>query len=612
MPGIAGILAKSPRVEVSRMVAQSVAALHHDAEADFGQVDFPDLGLAVGWSVPRGAYAGCLPIWNEARNVCLVFHGEHFGDVADRSSRPAATAQSEARGLMERLESSEAGFLASLNGAFNGLIVDLRAARPRITLFNDRFGLGRLYWHEDANGFYFATEAKALLRILPHLRALDPQALAEWFACGCTLENRSLFAGVSLLPPGSAWQLAPAGPVVRTAYFEPREWEASEPMAADAYQERFSELFTQIVPPYAAGRRPAALSVTGGVDSRMVMASLRPAPGTLPCYTFGGLMRECADVRIGRQVAAATGQSHQVIPVTEAFFGRFSELAARCVYLTDGVMDASGAVSLFLNAAARALAPVRLTGNFGGEILRSMLAIKASRGDPSLFAGGFDSFLEQVPATVARVREGHPLTAIAFRQVPWLHFAMHAVESSQVTVRTPFLDNRLIALAYRAPVSFRLNKNPAFRYIADTDPRLIRIPTDRGTLWSPDTPAEAKRSRWRWLREEFLPKAEYAYDYGMPRWLVRVDRALAPLHLEKLFLGHQKFAHHRLWYRHRLAGQIREILLDHESLNRPHLNPRRVTALVEAHLAGRENHTLALHKLLGYELIHRTLLAPTP
>ena len=44
---------------------------------------------------------------------------------------------------------------------------------------------------------------------------------------------------------------------------------------------------------------------------------------------------------------------------------------------------------------------------------------------------------------------------------------------------------------------------------------------------------------------EFMAKAEYAYDYGMPQWLVRADRRLSALHLEKLFLI-TKFCHFRI------------------------------------------------------------------
>ncbi len=47
------------------------------------------------------------------------------------------------------------------------------------------------------------------------------------------------------------------------------------------------------------------MSLTGGLDTRMIMAWHKAAPGSLPCYTFGGKYRECRDVIVARQVADA-------------------------------------------------------------------------------------------------------------------------------------------------------------------------------------------------------------------------------------------------------------------------------------------------------------------
>jgi asparagine synthase (glutamine-hydrolysing) len=94
----------------------------------------------------------------------------------------------------------------------------------------------------------------------------------------------------------------------------------------------------------------------------------------------------------------------------------------------------------------------------------------------------------------------------------------------------------------------------------------------------------------------------------MPHWVARIDRALSPLRLERLFLGRHKFYHFRIWYRDALSAYIREMLLDSRTLSRPYLERRRVEALVRAHLTGRQNHTVPIHKLLTLELLHRLLL----
>ena len=109
---------------------------------------------------------------------------------------------------------------------------------------------------------------------------------------------------------------------------------------------------------------------------------------------------------------------------------------------------------------------------------------------------------------------------------------------------------------------------------------------------------------------EFTFKAEYAYDYGMPQWVSRVDHYLSPLHLERLFLGRHKLLHFRVWYRDSLSDYVRQMLLDPKTLSRPYLERKGVEAVVRGHLGGGLNHTTEIHKLLTLELLHRLFLDP--
>jgi asparagine synthase (glutamine-hydrolysing) len=82
----------------------------------------------------------------------------------------------------------------------------------------------------------------------------------------------------------------------------------------------------------------------------------------------------------------------------------------------------------------------------------------------------------------------------------------------------------------------------------------------------------------------------------------------APLHFERLFLGRHKFYHFRIWYRDKLSGYLKDVLLDGRSLARSHVRGKALEGLVNRHVTGRANHTLELHQLLSLELIHRQLL----
>jgi asparagine synthase (glutamine-hydrolysing) len=590
MQVIAGFL--SPTAPERRDVLEHMLeGMRRERDVTAGAHDEPEIGLALGWIRREGDRCGTLPVWNEQRNIYLVFCGEHFSD-----------AEEDAVGLIRLYEEMGPAFLAKLNGIFSGVLVDCR--KKKAILFNDRFGLGRIYCHEGPEGFYFASEAKALLQVCPELRELDAKALGEFFTCGCALQNRSLFRGVTLLPGASVWTCQSRQPVRKECYFRKEEWEKQSRLSGTSYYEKLSEIFVRILPRYFRGPERVGLSLTGGLDSRMIIAAASPAPGSLPCHTFGGSYRECADVQLARRIARMCSQPHEVIPVTSKFFSQFPDLARRSILDSDGAMDVTGAVELFVNQAVRGSVGVRMTGSYGSEILRSQVALKPYPLPEALFSGDFAPHLRNATLTYAREEGDHRLSFIAFKQVPWHHYARRAIEQSQLPTRSPFLDNELVALAYRAPLALSINSMLAHQFVADRHAGLAGIPTDRGVAGIP----QPGRHRIGRFCQEFLPRLEYMYDYGMPQWLARIDHLARPLHAERFFLGYQKFAHFRPWYRDELAPWVLEVLLDPATLARPHLNGRRVEQIVKAHVQGRENHTREIHKLLTGELIQRELI----
>jgi len=54
------------------------------------------------------------------------------------------------------------------------------------------------------------------------------------------------------------------------------------------FYDHLNETFARILPKYLGGANSVAMSLTGGLDGRMIMAWANPTPGALPCYTFGG------------------------------------------------------------------------------------------------------------------------------------------------------------------------------------------------------------------------------------------------------------------------------------------------------------------------------------
>ena len=604
MPGLVGLITGMPRLRAETELLRMVNALRHEAGYVTGTWIDETLGLYLGWTAHRGSFADCMPLENERQNLVLAFSGEEYPDpgTVQRLKEKGHAAGAGGAAYLVHVAEEETDFPRRLNGRFHGVLAN--RTDGTVTLFNDRYGMNRVYYHEAKEAFYFAAEAKAILAVRPELRSVQPESLAEIISCGCVLENRSVFKDIHLLPPASTWVFRRRAIAQKGCYFDPVQWEEQPALDAEAFYAQLREVFSTNLPRYFSGPQRIGMSLTGGLDTRMILSWRHPAPGSLPCYSFGGMYRDSQDVQVGRRVAGACGQEYEVIRVDSDFIRQFPRYCERTVYLTDGCVDVKQSADLYVNERAAEIAPVRMTGNYGGEVLRRVRAFKPADPVPGLFHPDLSHPLERAGETYRRIAHGHPVSFAVFRQAPWHHFNLLGLEQSQLSHRSPFLDNEVVRTAFRAPSAALASDAVSLRLIADGNPGLRRIRTDRGIGGS--LPAWAAAIERACLNLTF--KAEYACDMGMPRRLARFDSTVARLCMERLFLGRHKFCHYRVWYRDSLASYIREMLLDARSLSRPYLQRGTVERLVREHLNENRNHTAAIHKLLTLEHLHRLFI----
>lgn len=601
MPGLVGIITKRPKEVAENELRQMLGTMLHETFYTSGIWSDSSLGVYVGWVARRGAFAAEMPVRNEQENITLVFSGEEFpkaGTIDMLRASGHVIAGKGASYLVHRYE-EESTFPKELNGRFHGLVGD--SARGTALLFNDRFGLQRLYCHEADDAFYFAAEAKAILKVRPELRSIDPRGLGEFVACGCVLENRTLFRGVYLLPPGSAWNFRNGVLETKNSYFDPKEWEQQDALDPEEYYRQLKSSFVGNLPRYFNGSERVGMSLTGGLDTRMIMAWHKPEPNSLPCYTWGSTYRDHEDVKLARRVTKICQQPHHVITAGSEFLSQFAHYAERSIFLTDACVDLSRSPDLYVQEKVREIAPVRMVGTYGSEILLQAVMFKAVA--PT--AGLFEPLRDEIGAgirTYRVARQVHPISFVAFRQSPWHHYGILGLEQTQVGIRSPFLDNDVVKTAYRAPGpdTLRANEKVRARLIREGNPALANLRTDRGS--------GGLNSALTHLYLEFFFKAEYAYDMGMPRWMARIDHLFAPFHLERIWLGRHKPFHFRVWYRDHLNDYVRQMLLDDRALSRPYVNRAGVERIVKGHLRGDENHTDELHRLLALELAHRIFI----
>jgi asparagine synthase (glutamine-hydrolysing) len=604
MPGIAGIITAMPREWAEPQLHKMLEVLRHESFYVTGTWMDERNGVYSGWSVQKNSFSDPMPVRNENGDVVLVFSGEEYPEPGTTSRLKVLGHEFDAEGpsYLAHLYEEDRSFPLNLNGRFHGLVKD--ANRGTVMLFNDRFGMHRLYYHQSKEAFYFAVEAKAILAVRPELRTADPRGLGEYVSCGCVLENRTLFKDIHVLPQGSAWSFQ-AGKIERKdTYFDPQQWEQQIPLEPESYHKELRKAFSENLPRYLNSRQRIGMSLTGGLDTRMVMSWQKRSPGSFPCYTYGGPYRLNRDVIVARKVASVCQQPHEIVAVGKEFLPRFAHYAERTVYLTDACVDVYRSPDLYLSEKARHIAPVRMTGLYGDEVLRHLRAFKPTDPMAGLYSQDFLSNVGSARETYSKVITCNPTSFAVFRQAPWHHFGILALEQTQLAVRTPFLDNDFVRTVFRAPASVTENNDLRLRLIGDGSPALRRIRTDRGFGGNSSYLSSAAARNF----QEFTFKAEYAYDYGMPQWLSQIDHLFSSFHLERLFLGRHKLYHFRVWYRDALSGYIREMLLDSRTLSRPYIVRKGVETVVQGHLSGKRNYTNEIHRLLSLELAHRLFL----
>src|SRR5437588_841551 len=201
MPGIAGIVSKRPTAECQSLVKSMTNSMEYESFYNSGMYSVPELGICASWVAQEGSFGAGQPFFNERTDVVLLFSGECFADPETRTAlqqKRHQVGQASGDWLVHLYEEEGDGFFEKLNGLFSGLLIDKR--QRKAFLFNDRYGVERIYWHESEDGFYFASEAKALLHALPELRAFDEEGVTQFLTFGCTLEQRTLFRGINILP----------------------------------------------------------------------------------------------------------------------------------------------------------------------------------------------------------------------------------------------------------------------------------------------------------------------------------------------------------------------------------------------------------------------------
>ena len=359
------------------------AAMRHRGPDDDGFLvgDGRAPGLALGMrrlsiiDLPGGHQ----PIWNETKDVAVVFNGElyNYRDLRERLAlcghRFATKSDTEI--LVHAWEEWGEDTLDELRGMFAFALLDLRqryATAPILFLARDPLGIKPLYYTQSPDGFAFASEVRALLASGTVPKRLSQDALTAYLLFGSVSEPVTLIDGVFSLPPGHRMLLhvperrrVPRARPWWDPVHSPAARDPSKPQELSSAAKKLRPLLEDAVRAHLIADVPVGLFLSSGLDSGAIAALAAKAQAGIQSFTLTFPGTAFDEAELASVIARHCQTKHTEVPLDGAsVVARLDEAIAA---LDQPTMDAVN--TYFVSWAARKVGlKVALSGLGGDEL----------------------------------------------------------------------------------------------------------------------------------------------------------------------------------------------------------------------------------------------------
>jgi len=339
----------------------------------------PGLALAMRRLSIIDLPGGQQPIWNEARDVAVVFNGElyNYRELRERLTRlgHGFSTQSDTEVLVHGWEEWGEECLTELRGMFAFAIADFRkhyTSGPVLFLARDPLGIKPLYYTQTGEGFAFASEVGALMASGITAKRISQDALTSFLLFGSVSEPVTMYESVFSLPPGHRVLLYV--PDRRRLprphpWWDPRRSTAAKdirrPRNFAAAATALRPLLEDCVRAHLIADVPVGLFLSSGLDSSAIAALAAREHAGIQSFTLAFPGTPFDESALTRIVAERCGTRHTEIPLAgDAIPARLDEALAA---LDQPTMD--GINTYFVSWAARQVGlKVALSGLGGDEL----------------------------------------------------------------------------------------------------------------------------------------------------------------------------------------------------------------------------------------------------
>lgn len=622
MPGLITIIDSRQSTSIDKLSRRMGQAIKHQPEQTIHTWIDEDRGVALG-RVSTGIFnPEPQPIFNEDRTLAIIMEGEIF-DYEDLkndliSKGHLFTINNDPEFVLHLYDEFGEDFVKRLNGFFVAVIWD--RPKQRLIITNDRYGFRPLYWAQVNSRLLICSEIKGILEDRAFRREVNHQGVAEFFGFGHLFGENTLLKNVQLLPSASLWVYQ------NQSFSRKKYWCLDQHMEADTrpqkqYLEEITFLFKRAVQRQLKGDFDIAISLTGGLDSRAIIAAIEPISSRIHSFLHGA--KGCTDEKLAQRVAAdTTGDRHHFYELGSDFLSNFPKYANQTVYLSDGMCKLGLVQVLFSREIVRHYANIEFNAS-GAEISRNWCLtpqILASKNEAELLQSSLGRYRTPVSevnlfnpayyqvikgcATYAlqQILSGPRNDLALVRKANSFGIREHyrklfmqswVLAANYLEYRNPFWDNDYVDLIIKAPISLQIyeeSKIPKF-IIQKNNPALAKIPIEVHDIATHFYESKFYRRAVRHPKQILMHRSKKYFP-----WLGR------------FFSFPQDYINYPMWMRNEIRPFVEEILLDRRTLERGYYNSEYVKQMVVSHMSGKENFASQLSLMLGFELWHRLFL----
>ncbi|MCH4293892.1 asparagine synthase (glutamine-hydrolyzing) [Shewanella sp. 3B26] len=531
---------------------------------------------------------GSQPFYSDDGKVVVVQNGEIFNhiELAEELSNTkfSCKTHSDTEVILNLYLTYGIDFVSRLNGMFAIAIYDARI--DELFIIRDRVGEKPLYYYQDADDFIFSSEIKSILNF-PIKRELDLHALDCYLAYNYVPAPLTMFKGVIHMLPGTYIKVSTHGS-------ESYQWwsldgRTHDKVTEEQWVDRFNETIDDAVRLRLRSDVPFGAFLSGGVDSSTVVGFMaKHLAYPVKTFSIGFNEDKYDESPFAMEAALRFSTEHECEKVSPNLLSYWGKVIFHCD-------QPHGDVSFIPTFKVAELASKKVKMVLTGD------------GADELFAG-YDKYRELFESTDPNLSDDEFFDAFINSLTLFSEESRSRLLNTATQIDNTFANTRdLISRRF-----FELNDDDRINKVLYVDTMLL---LSGNNLVKPDRMGMAvsieNRSPfldYRMIELAFSMPGSMKLNNGETKYIYK--KAVSPLIGEGLAYRKKQMFTVPIgeWLKYELKDMVYDLLLSDEAKSRNIFDYKFILSMYEEHCKGLNNYTREIRALMALEVWFRQFL----